>query len=148
MIWLLNWLDADTVILINWILIGFGVLGLVTASFLKIFAFINIYRLSIQLASVLILVFGIYYKGALEVELEWKKRVHDLEQKVAEAEAQSQKINTEIVTKIVTKVQKHTEYRDKIRTEIQVKKEFIDRECKLTPEAVDAYNKAVTGVTQ
>jgi hypothetical protein len=119
--------------------------GFAVATFLKIVPFINIYRRPIQIVSVLLLIFGVWSKGAYEIESEWRARVAELEKQVAAAEQRAKKINTRIVTKVVTKIKHHTEYRDRIKREIQVKKEYIDRDCKLNPQAVEMYNKAVQG---
>ena len=145
MLWLLHWLPESVLYIIINAAIIIGAIGLLTASFLKLIPFINIYRIWIQLICVVLLAGGIYWKGAYEIEMTWRKRVEDLEAKVRDAEERAQKINTEIVTQVVTKVEKQVVYRDKIKREIQVQKEYIDRDCKLNPSAVEMYNKAITG---
>jgi hypothetical protein len=145
MIWLLQLLPDSVLYIIIHACIAVGVVGLLVASFLKLIPFINIYRIWIQLICVVLLAGGIYWKGAYEVEMTWRRRVAELEKQVQVAEARSQKINTKIVTRIRTKIQKHTVYRDRLRTEIQEKKVFVDRDCKLNPTAVELYNRAVTG---
>ena len=145
MMWLLNFLPDSFLLWIINIAIVVGAAGLLIASFLKLIPFINIYRIPIQIGCVLLLVFGIYYKGAYEIEMTWRKRVAELETKVAEAEARSKEINTEIVTQVVTKVQKQVVYRDKIKKEIEIQREIINADCKLNPTAVELYNKAIAG---
>ena len=145
MIWLLQLLPDSVLYIIIHACIAVGVVGLLVASFLKLIPFVNIYRIWIQLICVVLLVGGIYWKGAYEVEMTWRRRVEELEKQVQVAEAQSRKINTKIVTRIRTRVQQHTVYRDRLRTEIQEKKVYIDQDCKLNPTAVEMYNRAVTG---
>lgn len=145
MLWLLQWLPSSILLVIINVAIIVGIVGLLVASFLKLVPFINIYRLWIQLICVVLLAGGIYWKGAYEIEMTWRKRVEELESKVAEAEKRAKKINTKIVTRVVKKVERHTVYRDKVRREIQVQKEYIDRDCKLNPTAVELYNRAVSG---
>lgn len=145
MIWLLQLLPDSVLYIIIHACIAVGAVGLLVASFLRLIPFVNIYRTWIQLICVVLLVGGIYWKGAYEVEMTWRRRVAELEKQVQVAEAQARKINTKIVTRIRTKVQKHTVYRDRLRTEIQEKKVYIDRDCKLNPTAVELYNRAVTG---
>lgn len=145
MLWIIQWLPEGLLAVIINAAILVGALGLLLASFLKMIPFVNIYRIWIQLICVVLLAGGIYWKGAYEIEMTWRKRVEDLEKKVAEAEQKSQQINTKIVTQVVTRVQKHTEYRDRIKKEIEIQREYIDRECKLNPQAVELYNKAVLG---
>jgi hypothetical protein len=122
-----------------------GILGFIAATFLKFVAVINIYRRPLQIACVALLTLGVWAKGAYEIESEWRARVAELESQVAKAEERAKKINTRIVTKVVTKIKHHTEYRDRIKREIQVQKEYIDKDCKLNPKAVELYNQAVTG---
>ena len=145
MIWLLQLLPDSVLYIIIHACIAVGVVGLLVASFLKLIPFVNIYRIWIQLICVVLLVAGIYWKGAYEVEMTWRRRVEELEKQVQVAEARAKKINTRIVTKIRTRVQQHTVYRDRLRTEIQEKKVYIDQDCKLNPTAVEMYNRAVTG---
>jgi hypothetical protein len=145
MIWLLQLLPQSVLYIIIHAAIAVGVVGLLVASFLKLVPFINIYRIWIQLICVVLLVAGIYWKGAYEVEMTWRRRVEELEKQVQESEARAEKINTKIVKQIRTKIQKHTVYRDRVRTEIQEKKVYIDQDCKLNPTAVELYNRAVTG---
>lgn len=145
MLWLLQWLPDSVLYIIIHAAIVVGAVGLLVASFLKLIPFINIYRIWIQLICVVLLAGGIYWKGAYEIEMTWRKRVEELESKVAAAERRAKKINTKIVTKVVTRTRHHTEYRDRIKKEIQVQKEYIDRDCKLNPTAVELYNRAVRG---
>jgi hypothetical protein len=145
MIWLLQLLPGSVLYIIIHAAIAVGVVGLLVASFLKLIPFINIYRIWIQLICVALLVGGIYWKGAYEVEMNWRQRVAELEKQVQESALRAEKINTKIVTRIRTKIQQHTVYRDRVRTEIQEKKVYIDQDCKLNPTAVELYNRAVAG---
>jgi hypothetical protein len=101
-------------------LIGAGVLGLVASWFITFIPFLNIYRKWIQIASILLLVAGIYWYGGYSNEMLWRARVAEMEAKVAAAEAKSKETNKEIETKIVerTKV-----IREKGKTQI----EYINR---------------------
>ena len=145
MLWLLHWIPDSILYIIIHAAIVIGAVGLLVASFLKLIPFINIYRIWIQLICVILLAGGIYWKGAYEIEMTWRRRVEDLESKVKDAEKRASQINTEIVTVVETKVEKQIVYRDKIKKEIQVQKEYIDRDCKLNSNAVELYNKAVVG---
>lgn len=148
MIWIIqhapNWLLVPAI----YGLLVVGIVGFVVATFLKFIPFVNIYRKPIQLVCVVLLAMGIWSKGAYEIESEWRAKVAELESKVQIAEAKSKEINTEIVTEVVTKVEKQVVYRDKIRKEIEVQKEYINQDCKLNPKAVELYNRAIAGDQQ
>lgn len=83
-------------------LIGFAVTYLL--KFIPI-GVIYVYKVPIQLASVALIVIGVYMSGAISNEEAWQARVTELKQKVAEAEAKSSGENVKIVEKIVTKTQ-------------------------------------------
>jgi 4-hydroxyphenylpyruvate dioxygenase-like putative hemolysin len=80
--------------------------------------------------------------------MEWRERVAEMEQKVAEAQAESQKVNETVKTRVVTKTQV-------IRTRGENIVKYVDREvikydtkfapggqCELPREFVKAINDA------
>lgn len=131
----------------KWLIIAFivvGVLGILAAMFINKIPFIKQYNLPIILVSVILLVSGVYLQGALAYKESTDLAVAKLEKKLAEAEAKSQKTNTEIVEKIV----KDTEI---IRLKGKTITEYVDREiikyddkCELPKEVIDAHNAAAT----
>ena len=96
----------------------------------------------IQAAAVVLVVFGTYMSGAVSNNEAWKKRVQELETKVAQAETKSAVVNTDIVEKAVTKTQIVRERgRDIIK--------YVDREvvkfdttCVIPKEFVSTHNRA------
>ena len=90
-------------IAVNFILIA-GVIGLVLGTLLKNIPFINNYSAIIRGISLIFLVSGTYFTGGLAVEKEWRARVEEMQQKVAEAESKSAEVNTVIQTKVVEKI--------------------------------------------
>ena len=97
-----------------------SILGLAAAAILKRVAFISQYRFPIQLASIVGLVFSIWFLGAASADAVWEAKVKDLEDKVKLAEEQSTTKNVEIQEKIVEKTKV---IREKAKTQI----EYIDR---------------------
>ena len=142
--WILQWLP-------NWIFYGIffaGLLGLLATYIMKFIPLVYVYRTPIQAVSVLLIVLGTYMSGAISNEESWQARVKEMEAKVAEAEAKSQKVNVEVVEKVVKK----TEY---IKTRGQDMVKFIDKEivkydtkflpggqCEIPKEFIEAHNKA------
>jgi len=118
--WLLHLLPDSLILFFTYCLIGAGVLGLLASWFITFIPFLNIYRKWIQIASILLLVAGIYWYGGYSNEMLWRARVAEMEAKVAAAEVKSKETNKEIETKIVerTKV-----VREKGKTQI----EYINR---------------------
>lgn len=142
--WILQWLP-------NWIFYGIffaGLLGLLATYIMKFIPLVYVYRTPIQAVSVLLIVIGTYMSGAISNEESWQSRVKEMEAKVAEAEAKSQKVNVEVIEKVVKK----TEY---IKTRGQDIVKYIDKEivkydtkflpggqCEIPKEFIEAHNKA------
>jgi len=140
--WILNWLPD---FVFHLILIA-GVLAIVAGLVLRMVPLINQYSLPIQVVGILLTVVGVWYEGGIAKDAEWQARVAELEVKVAQAEAKSQKVNTEIVTKIVTKIQvikDTTNANTKYITEYVAKD--LDAECRLTNASVLLHNSASQG---
>ena len=100
------------------------------------------YKLIICIAGILCLSLGLYLKGGVVVEIQWRDRVAKLEEKVKLAEAKSQQVNTVIETKVVTKFK--TIHDTKIITKEVIKEVAvkIDSECNVAPEAIEIHNAA------
>ena len=143
--WILSWLpDSFIVFLVNAALIV-GVVLTVLASFLKIIPFVNMYRLPLQIAGVLLTLMGVWFHGGWAVEREWRERVRELEAKVAESEQKSANLNQQLTKEVEKKRAARRELDEAVRKNISENREVINAECKLNPAAVDAYNQAVKG---
>ena len=118
-----------------------GVVGTLLG-FIFNFPTLRQYRLIIQVAGILLLVAGVYFKGGYEVEIQWRERVAEMQAKVDAAEEKSKVVNTVVKTKVVTKFK--TIYDTKIITQEVIKEVAakIDTECKVAPEALIILNSA------
>jgi len=132
--WLLQFLP-------DWIFTIILFMGIITYLVTKTVSFLPQAKL-IQAISIILVVFGTYMVGAISNNNAWKKRVQELQVKVAEAEAKSATTNTEIVQKTVTKTQI---VRERGRDIVQyVDREVIkyDNTCVVPKEFVTVHNKA------
>ena len=123
--WLMNFLP-------NWIfhaILLAGVLGLIASLVLKFIPFINTYKLPVQVLSILLIVTGVWFEGAISNQAEWEARVAEMQVKVAEAEAKSSEANVQIVTKVVKKTKRIREKGDAIIS-------YIDREVVKNNEVI------------
>lgn len=118
--WLLHLLPDSVILFFTYCLMGAGLLGLVASWFITFIPFLNIYRKWIQLASVLLLIAGIYWYGGYSNEMLWRQRVAEMEAKVRLAEEKAKGVNTEIETRVVEKTKV---IREKGKTQI----EYINR---------------------
>lgn len=136
--WVLNFLP-------DWffyIVLLAGVGGLMASYLMKFIPFVYVYRTPIQIGSVLAIVIGTFMLGAEWNDEEWRRRVAEMEQKVAAAELKSAEENVKIVTKIVNKIEIV-----RIKGEETIK--YIDKEiikyndrCEIPNEVVDVLNNA------
>jgi hypothetical protein len=141
--------DAFLVWIINIVLLA-GIVGTTISILFKVairwMPWIIPYRTLLQVVSIVLLLAGVYFKGGLAIEQEWRARVKDLEAKVAIAEAQSKDANTKIEKVYIdrVKVVKDTQVviQEKLKT-VEVK---VDAECKIVPEAISILNDAAAGV--
>lgn len=136
--WLLSWLSSWLIHLIT--LAGF--LGLLASFVLEFIPFVGKYKLPLQVVSVLVLVFGMWFEGGLSNEAKWNERVLQMQVEFAKKEAQSSEANVVIQTKVVEKIKKIKEVQFKIKEVIKEHETTIDAECKIVPEVINILNSA------
>jgi len=98
--WMLSFIpDAFLAWVVNTVLIT-GAVGFVASFFfgfvVRYLPVIAPYRMFIQIVSIVLLVAGVYFKGGYSVEMEWRKKVADLEEKVKVSEAKSAQANEDL----------------------------------------------------
>lgn len=142
--WLLHLLpDSFLIYVINGICVA-GLVATVFGFFLGWVPFVGRWKLPLQLLGIALLVAGVYFKGGYSTEMEWRARVAEVEKKVAVAEAKAKKANSQVQTKIVTKIVKIKEKQQVVKERIQQNKEVINKDCKLSDEAISIYNSSIT----
>jgi hypothetical protein len=141
--WILHFLpDSFLIYVINAICLA-GAAATVFGFFLGWVPFVGRWKLPLQLLGIALLVAGVYFKGGYSTEMEWRARVAEVEAKVKVAEAKAKKANEQVQTKIVTKIVKIKEKAEVAKESIRRNKEKINAECKLSDEAVSAYNQSI-----
>jgi hypothetical protein len=98
------------------VLIGIG--GIIVSEVLKFIPFVTIYRLPIQVASIIALVFGVYMEGGISNQEKWEAKVAEAKLEMAQKETASAEVTTKVVTKYVTKIQIVKEKGDVIIKEV------------------------------
>jgi hypothetical protein len=145
--WLLSLLpDSILLYVVNTVLIV-GAVG----SFLSFFLLHKIlnkfpalapYHLLIQIVSAVLLVAGIYFKGGYGVEMAWRERVAELEEKIKIAEDKSKATNDKLSTAQKERVKIVKEVQVVIQDRIVEREKLIDAECKVPQEAISILNDA------
>lgn len=145
--WLLHFLpDSLLAFIVDAVLIA-GVLATVLTCFLlkhliRLVPTLAPHVKIAQIASVLLLLAGVYFKGGYSAEMAWRERVREVEARVAEAEAEAQAANKKLDNSGKQKVKI-------IREKGVIIKQYVDREvtkydatCKIPQEVVRAHNAA------
>lgn len=141
MIWLLNLLPN----FIFHLIVLVSILGLVAATFFGFIPFISKYTLPVKVASIILLVFGIWFEGAISNNDAWMEKVHALEKKIAEAEAKSAEANTSLVSMMAAKNKEIAKVQNELKLKIKEAASIMDSECKVSTYAVDIINEAARG---
>ena len=142
--WFLHFIPDSFLIWIVNITCIVGLSATVLGFFLGWVPFVNRYKTPLQILGVVLLTVGVYWKGGYSTEMEWRGRVAEAEAKVKVAEAKAKKANSHIQTKIVTKVVRIHDKARVVKERIQQNKEVINRDCKLSDEAINIYNSSIT----
>jgi len=124
------------------LLTGLG--GVLLGYFLNILPLYTLkpYRTLLQVLGIILLVAGVYFKGGLGVEMEWREKVRLAEEKVADAERRADEANAKIQTKVVEKIKVVKEKEIVIQEKIKEVERTIDAQCNVLPEAIDILNEA------
>jgi hypothetical protein len=147
MFWMIGWIpDSLLAYAVNILL----VVGAVSA-FLSFFVIHRIvrwfpalapYHLLLQIASAVLLVAGLYFKGGYGVEMAWRERVAELEAKIKESEEKAKVVNEKVVVEYRDRVKVVKDTKVVIQEKIKEVEKVIDAECKVPPQAVDIHNEA------
>ena len=146
--WILHFLP-DAVILWFCNVLLFAGIVLVTAGFFADrIPLVAQYQLPFRVLGIALLVLGVYFRGGLAVEAEWRERVAEVEARLVVAEQKSADANTKIDSAAKEKIRV-------IRGQTQIVRQYIDREvikydtkflpsgqCEIPQEFIQAHNKS------
>jgi len=78
-----------------------GVLGVLASFILTIIPFVKNFKLLIQVFSIVLLVIGVWFQGAIANDKIWQSKITDLELKLAKAESKSLEINSALTEELL-----------------------------------------------
>ncbi len=140
--WLMNFIPDSIFVYVYYCLLALGITFYIASKLVSWIPFIKNYKFPVELVGVISLVSGAFLIGGYGVEMSWRQRVKDLEEKIKVAEEKSKEVNTVIQERIVYKtkvVEKKTvEYVDRIK-EIAVE---VDAKCEVDPRVIELMNNA------
>jgi hypothetical protein len=142
--WILHFLPDAVILWFCNILLLIGIVTTTAGFFVHRIPFPLLwqYQLPFKVLGIALLTLGVYLRGGLAVEAEWRERVTAVEEKLKAAEQQSAKENTRIETRVVQK----TEYITRRGQDIV---QYVDREvapydatCEIPEPFIRAHNRA------
>ena len=140
--WILHFLPDTLILWFCNILLLTGIVATIAGFFAHRIPLVSQYQLPFKVLGIALLTLGVYFRGGVAVETEWRERVAAVEAKLQVAEQQSAKENTRIETRVVKK----TEY---IKTRGQDIVQYVDREvtkydnsCIIPRPFIEAHNRA------
>jgi hypothetical protein len=140
--WILHFLPDSIILAFCNILLLSGIIATAAGFFAHRIPFVSQYQLLFKIGGIALLVLGVYFRGGLAVESEWRERVAAVEARLAVAEKASADANTQIETKTQKQVAQ-------IRQRMTYVRQYVDREvvryndqCQIPQPFIDAHNRA------
>lgn len=140
--WLLHLLPDSFILLIVYVLMGLGALGILLGFFIRFIPWINVYRTPIQIVSIVLFCSGVYWYGGYTTEMIWREQVAALEQQVADSEKKSVETNTVIKKVYIDRVKVIKQDVVVVQEKIREVQKIIDQDCRVAPEAINLLNEA------
>lgn len=139
---ILHFLPDSVILWFCNILLLTGIVATIAGFFAHRIPGLGQYQLAFKIAGITLLVLGVYFRGGLAVEQEWRERVAAVEARLAEAEKASANANQQIETRTQQQV-------TKIRQRMTYVRQYVDREvvkyndqCSIPQPFIDAHNRA------
>ena len=140
--WILHFLPDALVLWFCNILLLAGVAVTVAGFFIKSITLLNQYRLPAQILGIALLTLGVYFRGGVAVEQQWRERVAAVEEKLKAAEQQSAKENTRIETRVGQKTEYITRRGQDIVQYVDREVAQYDNSCVIPQPFIQAHNRA------
>ena len=140
--WILHFLPDYFILWFCNILLLTGIVATTAGFFAHRIPGLGQYQLGLKLGGIALLVLGVYFRGGLAVETEWRERVTAVEARLAVAEKASADANSQIDTQVQKQV-------ISIRQRMTYVKQYVDREvvryndqCTIPQPFINAHNAA------
>jgi len=137
--------DALIQLVVNGVLIA-GIIGCVVSFFFGFFVrwmpWIIPYRMILQIVGLILLIVGVYFKGGVGVEMEWRERVRVAQEAVRIAEEKAKEANIALEAEKKKKSQIITQNKVVVQEKIVEKEKVINAECKISKDVLEIHNDA------
>jgi hypothetical protein len=140
--WILHFLPDSFILWFCNILLLTGIVATTAGFFAHRIPGLWQYQLAFKIGGILLLVLGVYFRGGLAVEQEWRERVAAVETRLALAEKASAEANKNIEVRTQQQV-------TRIRQRMTYVRQYVDREvvryndqCLIPEPFIRAHNSA------
>ncbi len=123
---------------------GTGLLAFFFASIFSHFPPLRPYMMLVKPLGGIAALVCVFMYGGSGVQAMWEEKIRIAQEEANKKAEQAQQLTDALAKERKKKSEVRVEYRDRIRTEIQVQKEFIDKDCKIDPKVPELLNKAAT----
>ena len=139
--WILHLLPDEFLIFITNAVLALGIVLVLAGLVVQRIPLLWRYQLPFKIAGLLLFAAGIYYRGGLAVEQDWRQRVAEVQEQVKEAEQRAHQYNDELEK--VTKQRNDLLKRGATVITEQVDRIVIDPRCeKLPKDFISIHNDA------
>lgn len=124
-----------------------SIFGIIVGLVLGFIPGINRYKLPVMVVSIVLFCGGLWFEGRIAKDKEWKAKIAELEVKLAQAQAEGQKVTKEIVERTVVKQNTIREKGDEVVKYIKVSEQvLVKATCgnNLPEPVVKIHNAAAT----
>jgi hypothetical protein len=140
--WILHFLPDSIILWFCNVLLLTGVVATVAGFFAHRIPGVWPYQLAFKIGGIALLVLGVYFRGGLAVEQQWREHVAAVEEKLAQAEKASADANKKIDSRAqqrIAQVRERTQY---IRQYVDREVVKYDSQCVIPEPFVQAHNRA------
>lgn len=128
------------------LILTLGVIGIIASFVLTFVPFVSQYKTIIQILSVILLVVGVYYEGAISNNEQWEQKVTELQIKLARAEKASADLNTLLIEELLNREKSIVEINNLNKKYLDSIKTKVDKECKIGSDVINLHNSAARNV--
>jgi hypothetical protein len=143
--WWLSFIPDD---FLQWFIHGVVVLGLalsVIGAIGKNIPFIGQYGLIVKGLGGLLLIAGIFFEGGYGVEMSYRARIAEMQEKINQAVRESNEANDKLAGQVKDDVKVVHDTQVIVQERIVEIEKKIDAECKIEPDVIDILNQAARG---
>ena len=121
------------------LMVIFGLLGLLASQFFSFIPFVSSYTTPIKIISIILLVVGVWFEGAINNNDSWKQKVAQLEIQVANAETLSTETNLKLQENLNVKTKVIYDKKNETIKEIT---KYVHDDCRLSNVAISLHNSS------